>query len=164
MKKVFSLLLAFVLVIGMLPMSVLAAGEEKLTISFETDFDSDMEVGDTFTVTCNLANNEIFGAMCLSLKWNEEVVQFNGFKLKGRVMDSEVFDSALGYTAPIVNHTEGIVTAVDILGYDLNGKLFVANFEIVGEGELDIGLKTDTGAEFKISNLEGTADLPSVID
>ena len=163
MKKVLSMLLAFALVISMIPMAVFAA-ETGITITFETDFTNDLTVGETFTVTGVLANNELFGNMCLSLKWNENVVEFQGFKMSGRLIESDVFSGA-GYTPAVVNHEEGILTATDgVYGYDTNGKLFVANFKIIGEGELGIGLKTDKRSEFMIRNVEGTEDIPTTLE
>ena len=52
MKKALSLLLAFVMVLSLVPMTVFAAAAP--TIYFETNFTEDMTVGDTFYVTANL--------------------------------------------------------------------------------------------------------------
>lgn len=40
------------------------------------------------------------------------------------------------YTAPVINQELGIITCADAYGYDTNGMIFVANFEIIGSGEL----------------------------
>ena len=104
MKKALSMLLAIVMVLSMLNMSVFAASNP--TISLETDFTPDLEVGDTFTVTANLAGNTRFDGLALSLKWNENAVRFTGFKKNGRVVASEVCDASLGYNAATVNDAE----------------------------------------------------------
>lgn len=165
MKKAVSLLLAIVMVLGLVPMNVFAQETERYLISFETDFTNDLGVGDSFTVTASLENNyEPFGSMALSLNWNETAVAFKGFKTNGRVIESDVFNTSLGYTPALPNHTEGVITAVDTAGYDLEGTLFVAQFEIVGNGALGIGLKTESATDYKISNLTGTADIPATLD
>lgn len=160
MKKVVSLLLVLAMVLTMMPMSVLAS--EGVTICFDTDFTNDLVVGDTFTVTATLENNPTIGTMTLSLVWNEEAIEFTGFNMNGRVLASTVFDSTKGYQSPTVNR--GKIVAVDELGYDQDGVLFTANFKIVGDGELGIGLNTETAADFQIRNLEGTADIPANLD
>lgn len=67
------------MVISLVPIAVFAV--DAVTISFETDFDEEMTIGDTFTATGYLANNDLFACMTLSLKWNEDVVQFKGFNV-----------------------------------------------------------------------------------
>ena len=162
MKKVLSMLLAIAMIISMLPVSVFAANTP--TVSFETDFSNDLGVGNTFTVTANLENNPGVASVTLSLKWNEKAVAFTGFTMNGRVMKSDVFDVTLGYTAPVVNNEKGIISASDAMGYDLNGALFTANFEIIAEtGELGIGLKTGDATEFQMWDASRN-DVGAVID
>ena len=160
MKKTVSMLLVLAMVLTVIPMSVFAA--EAVTITFDTDFTNELEVGDTFTVTATLENNPTIGTITLSLVWNEKAVQFTGFNMNGRALASDVLNSTLGYAAPVVNN--GKIVAADALGYDLDGVIFTANFEIVGEGELGIGLNTDTAFDFQIRNLEGTEDVPANLD
>lgn len=157
MKRVLSLLLAIVMVFGLIPMAAFAEGNP--TISFETTFVDTMTVGDTFTVTANLANNELFTTMTLSLKWNEDAVKFTGFDVTNRgALDTEVYT----YSAPIINQEAGIVTGADAYGYDTNGKIFTANFEIIGSGDLEIGLKNADATEFEMAN--GETDIAVTID
>ena len=160
MKKTVSMLLVLAMVLTVIPMSVFAA--EAVTITFDTDFTNELEVGDTFTVTATLENNPTIGTITLSLVWNEKAVQFTGFNMNGRALVSDVLNSTQGYAAPVVNN--GKIVAADALGYDLDGVIFTANFEIVGEGELGIGLNTDTASDFQIRNLEGTEDVPANLD
>ena len=157
MKRVLSLLLAIVMVFGLIPMAAFAEGNP--TISFETTFVDTMTVGDTFKVTANLANNELFTTMTLSLKWNEDAVKFTGFDVTNRgALDTEVYT----YSAPIINQEEGIVTGADAYGYDTNGKIFTANFEIIGSGDLEIGLKNADATEFEMAN--GETDIAVTVD
>ena len=162
MKKVLSILLVLAMVLSIVPVSAFAAN--NVTITFGTDFTNDLEVGDSFTVTASLANNPITGTITLSLDWNESAIKFTGFNASGRgVLESEVLNATLGYSAPVINQELGIITATDYLGYDLNGILFTANFEIVGSGELGIGLKGGSGSVFQMKGTD-SADLNPTID
>lgn len=157
MKRVLSLLLAIVMVFGLIPMAAFAEGNP--TISFETTFVDTMTVGDTFKVTANLANNELFTTMTLSLKWNEDAVKFTGFDVTNRgALDTEVYT----YSAAIFNQEEGIVIGADAYGYDTNGRIFTANFEIIGSGDLEIGLKDADATEFEMAN--GETDIAVTFD
>ena len=159
MKKALSLLLAFVMVLSLVPMTVFAAAAP--TIYFETNFTEDMTVGDTFYVTANLKDNVVFSTMTLSLKWNESAISFTGFNVDRRGgLDTEVYT----YSAPVFNQKLGIVTGSDYLGYDTNGRIFTANFEIIAEeGDLGIGLKTADATEFEMLDLDDK-DLGTIID
>lgn len=157
MKRALSLLLAIVMVLGLIPMAAFAAGQT--TISFETTFDEEMTVGDTFTVTANLTDNKLFLTMTLSLKWNEDAVKFTGFNKTSRgALETEVYT----YTAPTVNHELGIVTGYDAYGFDTNGKIFTANFEIIGSGDLEIGLKDADATEFEMVDANYAAINPFI--
>ena len=158
MKKALSMLLAIVMVFSLLPMTAFAATIP--TVYFETDFSADMGVGDTFIVKCMLKDNEEFGGFTLSLKWNEDVVKFTGFDVNKRgALISDVFI----YNTPIFNPELGIVVANDIYGHDTNGMMFIANFEIIGSGDLDIGLKTADRTEYEFIDVYGEV-MDSIID
>ena len=156
MKRVLSLLLAIVMVFGLIPMAAFADGEP--IISFETTFVDTMSVGDTFTVTGSLANNPGIATMTLSLQWNEDAVKFSGFETEydedeeADVLKSDVF----GAMATAVNHNLGIIAGSRTQGTNTkkNGTLFVANFEIVGSGDLDIALKDADATEFEMANAD----------
>ena len=156
MKRVLSLLLAIVMVFGLIPMAAFAEGNP--TISFETTFADTMTVGDTFTVTGSLANNPGIATMTLSLQWNEDAVKFSGFETEydedeeADVLKSDVF----GAMATVVNHDLGIIAGARTQGTNTkkNGTLFVANFEIVGSGDLDIALKDADATEFEMANAD----------
>ena len=159
MKRYLSLILAFVMVFSMMPATTFAA--ENPRIYFETDFSVDMGVGDSFTVTGYLENNEIFSTMTLALKWNDKTVQFNGFNVTSRgTLVTDVFT----YSTPVFNNANGKIVASDPYGYDTNGMMFVANFEIIADsGELGLGLKTDTAQNFEMADMQWN-DIPVILD
>ena len=163
MKKALSLLLAIAMVLSLMPMAAFAATPP--TFYFETDFSTDLGVGDTFTVTCKLKDNiDYFSGVTLSVDWNENAVAFTGFQKNGRVLASEVFDVSQGYQAPVINWDLGIIVTNDLQGYDLEGVVFTANFEIVAEsGELGIGLKNGDRTEFELLDMDGNVT-EAVID
>ena len=159
MKKVLSMLLVVAMVLTMMPLTAVAATNP--TIFFETNFNEDMGVGDTFEVTCNLKDNEFFASMTLSLKWNEDAIRFAGFKTTNRgALETEVYT----YSAPVFNPELGIVTGTDPYGFDTNGVIFTAYFEIIADsGELEIGLKDADTTEFEFSDFDGNF-LGAIID
>lgn len=160
MKKTLCLLVALCMVFGMIPMTVSAVGNP--TLYFETTYEEGMTIGDTFAVVGCFENNPTVGTMTVDLEWNEDVLQFNGFEANKRgVLTSEVFDSTSGYAAPVVNHTAGIIVAVDMYGYDLDGMLYTANFEIIGEGDMELRYNP---MKYEIKNLDGSEDVIATID
>lgn len=153
MKKLLSMLLVMAMVLTMMPAMTFAV--DTTTISFETDFTNELAVGDSFTVTAYLANNPGMATITLSLDWNENAVQFDGFayeydeEAEEDVMVTDVFKTVW---SPVVNDVLGIINATRPRNTKKEGKLFVANFTIVGEGELGIGLKNADETEFQIRN------------
>ena len=158
MKKIISLFLALALVICAMPMAAFAAG--ATTISFETTFEETMTVGDTFTVTANLANNPTFGTLTLSLKWNEDVVRFTGFSKNAR---GSLVSDVLIYGIVVTDDTTGVATCADTIGYDTNGVIYTANFEIIGSGDLGLGIKDADATEFEMAAVDAT-DIDVTVD
>ena len=140
MKKFLSLLLAVMMVVGMFPVTVMA--EEHATITMTAD-KSELEVGDTFTVTAELSGNTGLAAFKLKLQWNEAVVKFNGFSMEYDedeeidVLYSDVFVSSFN---PTVNQEKGIITGGRTKNSTKNGLLFEANFEVIAAGDCQIAL------------------------
>ena len=165
MKKALSLLLSIVMVFSLLPLTAFAA-EGETTISFETTFAEGMQVGDTFTVTGYLANNPGMCTMTLSLKWNDEVVKFTGFateydeESEEELLVTDVFKSVW---TPEVNHELGIIVTYRAKNTTKEGTLFVANFEVIGSGELGLGLKDTDATEFEMANAD-MEDIDVTID
>ena len=159
MKKTLSLLLAVIMVFSLLPLTVFAEGTP--TISFETTFVEGMKAGDTFTVTGILANNPGMITMTLSLKWNDKAVRFTGFDVYDDGYPvSEVFE-ARGWNAE-VNNELGIIVAARTTNNSDNGTLFTANFEVVGGGDLGIGLKNGGATEFQMANADRENIAPTI--
>ena len=152
MKKVLSMLLVFVMVFTMLPVYA-AAAESETTVYFDTDFEDSMTVGDTFTFSAYLANNPGMATMTVSLKWNEDVVKFNGFAMEYNEETEEeelVTDVFKSVWTPVFNPWLGIITASRTRNTKKEGLLFVANFEIIGTGDLGLGLKDTDRTEFEM--------------
>lgn len=163
MKKALSLLLAIVMVIGMLPMSALAAERKGGKITFETTFTEEMGVGDTFTVTATLSETPGIASFTNSLKWNPDVVEFNGFaKKKNGKPQTEVFASDC---ANVFNDETGIATSAADFDNEEEGILYVAEFTIIAEkGALGLGLvTTEHGAKFTFAAANGD-DIDPEID
>ena len=155
MKKTMSMLLALAMVFSLIPVTAFAA--DNPAISFATTFTDDMSAGDTFTVTANLDSNPGVMAITLSLKWNDQVVKFTGFETEydeDEDADVLVSDVLSPFTVEY-NQELGIIVAARTKNSSKTGTLFVANFEIIGGGELGIGLKDgDDDLEFANENSE----------
>ena len=164
MKKALSFLLAIVLVLSMIPTVTFAANGDP-TISFETTFEDTMKVGDTFTVTASLANNPGLAGMVLTLKWNEDAVKFNGFETEYDEDDEDyvLVSDVLGVFSPEVNHVAGKIVGSRTKDSTKVGTLFVANFEIIGSGDLGLGLKDADATEFEMANA-ALEDVPVTVD
>ena len=148
MRKLLALLLAMIMVVGLMPVSVLAADTEP-TISLTSDAGADLKIGDTFTVTAFLADNTGFGSLTLSLLWNSNVVKFTGFAKEWDedAEDYKLMGSILGGTI-VFNDESAKVTNARSNNSSKNGTIFVANFEVVGYGDSDIRFDTSSGSVF----------------
>ncbi|MBP1569623.1 MAG: Ig-like domain-containing protein, partial [Oscillospiraceae bacterium] len=126
----------------------------KITLS--TDAES-LAVGDKFAVTATLSGNEGFNAITLKLDWNDSAVEFTGFNVieedGEKYLDSELAD-VRNLTLEF-NQDKGIVTAARTSDTTFNGVLFVANFEVTGNGEAEISLKKEF-PDFVFANAAGT--------
>ena len=152
MKRLISVLLVLILVISTMPMAVFAA--ETATISLTSTFSDEMTIGDVFTVAASITNNPTFLTTTLSLKWNEDVVKFTGFNKNAR---GSLVSDVLIYGTVVANDANGVVTCADTIGYDADGTLYTANFEIIGSGDLELGLKDTDATEFEMIGSENAA-------
>jgi len=140
MKKILSLLLAVIMVIGMFPVTAFA--EEPAVIELTAD-KTELTVGDSFSVTANLSGNTGVAAFTIQIDWNEEVVKFNGFSteydedLEEDILESKV---VIPSYSPVVNHEKGIITFARDKNSTKNGLIFIANFEVIGEGDCGISI------------------------
>ena len=158
MKRLISVLLVLILVISTMPMAVFAA--ETATISLTSTFSDEMTIGDVFTVTASITNNPTFLTTTLSLKWNEDVVKFTGFNKNAR---GSLVSDVLIYGTVVANDANGVVACADTIGYDADGTLYTANFEIIGSGDLELGLKDTDATEFEMIGSEN-ATVPVTFD
>lgn len=126
----------------------------KITLS--TDAES-LAVGDKFAVTATLSGNEGFNAITLKLDWNDSAVEFTGFNVieedGEKYLDSELAD--IRNLTLEFNQDKGIVTAARTSDTTFNGVLFVANFEVISNGEAEISLKKEF-PDFVFANAAGT--------
>ncbi|MBE6900385.1 MAG: hypothetical protein E7479_06975 [Ruminococcaceae bacterium] len=125
-----------------------AVGDEEIipdgtVIVLSADVEK-ISVGDKFKVTATLSGNEGFAAMTLKLNWNNRNVEFLGFDVVEEdgeeFLDSEVFPASYN---PVYNQEKGTIAVARSKNSTKNGVMFVANFEVVGNGETGIGLKKD---------------------
>ncbi len=152
MKRTIALLLTIAMVVIMLPLTLVADSEPAITLS--TDAANNLAVGDNFTVTATLANNPGYASLTLILNWNSDVVEFKGFSTTYDD-DSEMdvlTDSILG-SSTVYNQESGIVTVARANNSSKNGTLFIANFEVVGNGNCEIGLQKNY-PDFTFANLD----------
>lgn len=167
MKRVLSLLLAMIMVLGMLPVSAFAAGGPA-RIYFEVSGLKELQkertenpefsvIGKRFTVSAYLKNNPGIASFTNTLRWNHNVLRFVEFEKSDGDFDSEVLWSK-GWSSE-VNDTDAIVGGMNTKNSSKNGHLYTAVFEFIAEnGELGLGLQTEqfeSGTEpFIFNNIE----------
>ena len=162
MKKILSLLLAVIMVIGMFPVTAFA--EEPAVIELTAD-KTELTVGDSFAVTATLSGNTGVAAFTIEIDWNEETVKFNGFStvydddLEEDVLESEV---AIPTYSPVVNNELGIITFARSKNSAKNGLIFIANFEVIAAGDCGISIVKEF-PKFTYKKADGT-DHPVTFD
>ncbi len=147
MKKLISMLLAVLMVVGMFPITALA--EENPTITLTSNI-SEAEIGDTVEVTAAVANNPGFSSMVLSLQYDEEVLEFEGIKKEQNLYGQEVTAGLFG--AGTCEYNGNKIAYAGTSDIAVNNTLFIAVFEVIGSGETDVSVFVE---EFK--NGEGTS-------
>ena len=147
MKKLVSMLLAVLMVVGMFPVSALA--EENPTITLTSGV-SEAKIGDTIEVTAAVANNPGFSSMALSLQYDEEVLEFKGIKKELNLYGQEVTSGLFG--AGTCEYNGNKIAFAGTSDIAVNNTLFIAVFEVIGSGETDVSVSVE---EFK--NASGTS-------
>lgn len=154
MKRVFSVFLAIVMLLGILPAAAFA--EEAPVLSFATTAAENPKVGDEFTVTASLSANPGLASVVLSLAWNTTNVQFQGFETvydedeEEDVLKTEVLSNFTN----VANHEKGVIASARTKDNKKIGTLFVAKFKVIAEGDFEISLKrSDT--EYLMKNANG---------
>ena len=161
MKKTLSLLLAIIMVFSLLPLTAFAS-EAGGKITFTTSFTAGMGVGDTFTVTATLSDNPGIASFANQLTWNSKVLKFTGFEKKANGKPkTEVFAEDCTNE---VNDEIGYFTSATTFDNPVNGMLYIATFEIIAGGELNLGLDTKefVFANVAEDNIQPTIDMSAL--
>lgn len=161
-KRIFSLLCAVCLCIGLLPGTALAAGGE-ITV---TGPESLPAVGERFTVQVDVAGVARIGAVDYTLKSNSSVV---------RCVDITAGDvlEGMGFYAVNPNAQDGaMIAAANANGVPGNGTLAVYTYEVVGTGDPNFrlanlnlagqdGEKVQASVRMAVSSQSGTPTTPT---
>ena len=145
-KKFISLLLALSLCLGM-TLTARAAGP---TLTVETPATLPA-VGQTFTVTVDLAGNPGLGAVQFTLGFDKSVVECTRISM-GAVLNG----ATLGGTNPAAK-SGAKLAAVTTDAFSGSGEVAVCTFRVVGSGDADFGLK-----DVILSKPDGTNLNPAV--
>ena len=157
MKRIMSMLLVLLMLLGVFPSAVFAA---QPVITATADKES-ADVGDTVEITYSITNNPGFTNVGLRLDFDEEVLKFTGLKIDP---DTELAEGKLG-TA--VANTEpysdqyGYITFAKATPITTDGKLFVAVFEVIGAGKVEAGLSVELFQKIN-AGVEEEVTLPEV--
>ena len=136
-RKLLSLLLAVLMLLGMMQTAALAEGGAVITLT--SDAEGSLQPGDTFTVTASIANNPGFIAAQFNIAFNKEALAVEAFNV-GR-QDAFYFgeykvnnDAAYGAF---------ITFASDEMYDETTGNLFSMTFKVMegaAEGEYPIAI------------------------
>ncbi len=141
MKKVFSMILALMVLLSMFTFVTSAANEPTLTIKSSK---TAPKLGDTITVTVSVSANSKLGALTVDLKYDSrrlEVVKDSG-AMKG-VFSLEILN--VEYSSNTVRYT-GVTTAgITSKAADL----FTVKFKVIGEGKASLSLAIDEAFDEK---------------
>lgn len=134
MKKVISLVMSVLLVIGMLSVSVLAAGTPTIQVS-----KADARPGDTVTVTVSLENNPGIACFELVVSYDTSRLEWTGVSVNEEMGGS--WDAAVGETILWVNADN----------YTQNGEIFSLTFNVLDSakaGDADVSVSYEDGEVF----------------
>ena len=160
MKRILSLLLVFVMLLGMLPMSAFAdETDSTFGIYLETDVSdpSALNIDDKITVTANIRNNPGFAGMKTKLTWDNTVVTFDGFT-------TETFRNQEFLTSDVIvdatfSHTAGTVVVGETTDLTVDGMLWEAVFTVIKDGDAKIAFSTE---DFQMVNAATTKLEPAI--
>ncbi|MBQ0133761.1 MAG: hypothetical protein KBS46_01270, partial [Clostridiales bacterium] len=137
-KRTLAMLLAIVMIFGMLPVSALADGREA-TFRLTTNA-VEPKIGDTFAVDCVLQSATSWDAVELQILWNPAVLHFDGFARKLNEDEELVFDTRALTNAAVLNDEIGRLAWASADLRNKGGKVFTANFTVIGAGPCDLAL------------------------
>lgn len=143
MKRVFSILLALIMLLSAMPLTAFA--ETGPVIKFETTAPETPKVGDKFTVTASINENPGVAAILFKLDWNTDALRFEGFTTIYDEEDEEdvLKTDVLGNFTLNVSNENASISGARAKNNTKTGLLFEANFAVVGEGDFNISLKTE---------------------
>jgi len=134
MKRILSILLVVLMVMGAVPGMVFAA---DAIITAEADKTS-ADIGDIIEVTYTLTNNPGFTNVGIRLDFDEEVLKFKGLKTNEYDLVDGMLGTAVANTEPY-SEQYGFITFAKANAVTKDGKLFVAVFEVIGSGSVTAG-------------------------
>lgn len=143
-KRLWSFMLAIVMVFGMTMTSFAADGDTTTAIEFTSSNDAP-KVGDEFEVTANITSNTGFNAFEMTLTYNQDTVEFKGFKTEySEDAEEDVLVTDFATNSLItVNDEEAIFTLARSSNTAKTGTLFIAKFEVINAGDCEIGYDAD---------------------
>ena len=137
MKKAISLLLAILMVMSVIPTAFAETATATFTVTANTQ---EAKVGDIIEVTVNLANNPGINSFRAKLDFDKTVLKFTGLKEE----DDMLVGKLAAFTAEANTNAEseayGTVGGIRTSNSTANGDFFVALFEVIGEGNVTVGL------------------------
>lgn len=116
--------------------------EEETGVAFIATADkTEAEIGDTVEVTFEIKDNTGFTNIELTLDFDTDVLKFTGLKVDP---DTESYEGKFGGGATVANTNVysdkyGFITNARASATSTDGKLFVAQFEVIGSGETTVG-------------------------
>ena len=155
MKRILSMILAFVMVLSLVPMTAFAADSPSITATADK---TEAAIGDTIEVTFTLTNNPGFNNVDLLLNFDHNVLKFTGLKINE---DTEAYEGRFGggnteINTIVGNEKYGTVLNARSTTTSTDGKLFVAQFTVIGAGNTAVGVT--------VNALQDVADDGSVTD
>ena len=135
-KRVLSLLLAVIVVFGLLPISAMAADGTEATFRLTTDA-VEPTIGDTIAVDCTLQSLTGWDVVGLQILWNPAVLHFDGFARKST---NNEFDTRALTNSAVLNDETGHISWTSDELRNKNGKVFTANFTVIGAGPCNLAL------------------------
>lgn len=134
MKKVISLVMAVLLLVGMMSVGALAAGTPSIQVS-----NTDAHPGDTVTVMVSLENNPGIACFELAVSYDSSRLEWTGVSVNEEMGGN--WDAAVGETILWVNADD----------YKQNGEIFSLTFKVLDSakaGAADVSVSYEVGEVF----------------
>ena len=140
MKKILSMLLAFALLLSLVPVTAFATETPTITATAST---TEAAIGDTVEVTFALANNPGFTNIEMQLDFDKNILQFTGLKTtfdenSGEEVYEGRFSTGTEVNTSINAEKYGYIAHARSSSSSPDGKLFVAQFTVIGAGNTTV--------------------------